>query len=328
VNEQGPPGTPRIPYNWVLDPLDRLVFDGFFVLREGGSILPWTSGPNSGFEVWEWTGYPAGDQRDVWGNSVEGLRIDGQSPTTPGFFDLCPYHRLRSYFNGTATMNQQAAHAVTLVTATGPNPTAVVLGCPGGKVRVLRPGVWRPDDATHHALGTVETAPVDYGFGGSALAVRHEVVGATEKLVIWFGTVVHPTPRPASYTPAGALQDHEVATGAVVRMEWGPSTGFVNTLPPVPLSPTSANPRGAYGVVGLLETDLVAWPGRELLVATMSGDLIVLDAATLVERWRTHVDGAIGFYNSMLAADLDNDSVAEIYVAGSKGLWRFLQPGE
>jgi hypothetical protein len=54
----------------------------------------------------------------------------------------------------------------------------------------------------------------------------------------------------------------------------------------------------------------------------MSGDLIVLDAATLVERWRTHVDGAIGFYNSMLAADLDNDSVAEIYVAGSKGLWQ------
>lgn len=41
--------------------------------------------------------------------------------------------------------------------------------------------------------------------------------------------------------------------------------------------------------------------------------------------WHTHVAGAIGFYNSILAADLDSDSKKELYVAGSRGLWRFVQ---
>jgi hypothetical protein len=39
----------------------------------------------------------------------------------------------------------------------------------------------------------------------------------------------------------------------------------------------------------------------------------------MVERWRTHVDGGIGFYNSIVAADLNDDGYVEIYVAGSKG---------
>jgi len=45
-------------------------------------------------------------------------------------------------------------------------------------------------------------------------------------------------------------------------------------------------------------------------------------------RWGTHVPGSIGFYNSMLAEDLDGDSLKELYVAGSRGLWRFVQPNE
>lgn len=68
--------------------------------------------------------------------------------------------------------------------------------------------------------------------------------------------------------------------------------------------------------------------GKELIVGTMSGDLIVLDADTMAEQWRTHVDGAIGWYNSIVAADLNNDDTNEIYVAGSKGLWRFTQHNE
>jgi hypothetical protein len=70
------------------------------------------------------------------------------------------------------------------------------------------------------------------------------------------------------------------------------------------------------------------WDQYGQLVATMSGDLIVLDADTMVERWRTHVDGGIGFFNSIVAADLNDDGYVEIYVAGSKGLWRFTQQSE
>ena len=64
---------------------------------------------------------------------------------------------------------------------------------------------------------------------------------------------------------------------------------------------------------------------RELLVGTQSGDLLILDSTTLQVLWRTHVDGAAGFYNSIVPADLNGDGWDEIYVAGSKGLWRFNQ---
>jgi hypothetical protein len=66
----------------------------------------------------------------------------------------------------------------------------------------------------------------------------------------------------------------------------------------------------------------------ELVVATMSGDVYVLDVDSMQIRMRTHVDGALGFYSSLLSADLDSDGVAELYIGGSKGLWRFTQPGE
>jgi len=48
----------------------------------------------------------------------------------------------------------------------------------------------------------------------------------------------------------------------------------------------------------------------------------------LNEIWRTHVPGSIGFFNSMLAEDLDDDDLKELYVAGSRGLCRFVLPTE
>ncbi len=47
-------------------------------------------------------------------------------------------------------------------------------------------------------------------------------------------------------------------------------------------------------------------------------------ADTLATVWRTHLPGAIGFYNSIVVDDLDGDGRPELYVAGSLGLWRFL----
>ena len=92
--------------------------------------------------------------------------------------------------------------------------------------------------------------------------------------------------------------------------------------------PAAADPleRGGYGAVGLCVGDVLQGiPGDELVVTTLAGDIIVYDAASMAERWRTHVPGAAGMFSSIRIADLDNDSVNELYVAGSFGLWRFTQ---
>jgi hypothetical protein len=61
----------------------------------------------------------------------------------------------------------------------------------------------------------------------------------------------------------------------------------------------------------------------------MSGDLIILSADDFTQEiWRTHVDGSIGFYNGIRVEDLNSDGHMELYVAGSKGLWRFVTPQE
>ena len=81
-------------------------------------------------------------------------------------------------------------------------------------------------------------------------------------------------------------------------------------------------------MVGLKLAELLPGsPGQELIVGTLSGDLIVYQADTMQELWRTHVPGAVGFNNSIVVADLDNDplQLPELYVAGSWGLWRFKQ---
>ena len=139
-------------------------------------------------------------------------------------------------------------------------------------------------------------------------------------------------PRPANYGAVGGahpdLPASAAATGSVVRMEWVPGSGFQSVGTPVEFRPSSGDPRGAHGVVGLHRMDLLAWPGQELVVATLSGDLFVLDAQTMQQRMRTHVDGGIGFHSSLVSADLDGDGILELYVGGSKGLWRFNQPGE
>lgn len=57
----------------------------------------------------------------------------------------------------------------------------------------------------------------------------------------------------------------------------------------------------------------------------LAGDVIIL-STTLQERWRTHVHGAVGCYNSTVVADLDGDMKNELYLSGSLGLWRFEEP--
>ncbi len=81
-------------------------------------------------------------------------------------------------------------------------------------------------------------------------------------------------------------------------------------------------------VVGMVLGDLLPASGDELVVSTLSGDVIVYSADTMTELWRTHVHGAVGCYNSLRIEDLDDDGHMELYVAGSSGLRRLVRPGE
>jgi hypothetical protein len=224
--------------------------------------------------------------------------------------------------------------ATTTLKPTGGPRSVVALGCPGGRVRVIRPGGWRTDVSNLHQLGIFNAGDStgDLGSGGCALAIRPEGTGGGQFLRIWFGTLQHPDLRPQNYTSdAGTLADPEVSAGAVHVMTWAPGTGFSTAGTPAPtlMHPTASEPRGASGVVGMLLADLLAAsPGDELIVGTLSGEVIVYTANTMAELWRDRVPGAAGCYNSILAEDLDGDGLKELYVAGSLGLWRFVQPGE
>jgi hypothetical protein len=80
---------------------------------------------------------------------------------------------------------------------------------------------------------------------------------------------------------------------------------------------------------GICVADLLPDTGQpedEVIVTTLAGDIFVLDANTLATKWRTHVPGAAGFYNSIKVTDHNNDFKMELYVAGSFGVWRFTQP--
>ena len=179
----------------------------------------------------------------------------------------------------------------------------------------------------------MESTSEDLGLGVSALAVRREMVGTTERVQIWFGTVAHPDPRPAGYAIGTAsLADAELGTGAVHKVTWTAGQSLGQGFSPVSVShvlcPTTQEPRGAAAVVGMVLADLLPAAGEELVVGTLSGDVIVYSADNMIELWRTHIHGSAGCYNSLRVADLDNDGINELYIAGSSGLWRFVRPGE
>lgn len=328
-------GGPYLQHNWARADAPSSAFQGFVVHPWGGCVLS----DAGGREVWSWA---AGTQglAPFWGDLVQGLRF----PTTgasawqaAGLWastahvaggataDRVELHELRSFVPFTPLMTHQAIAAFPLANGS----RALVLGCPGGRVRVLVPGAMGTV-STGHALGNVVAESGDFGYGGGALAVRQLPNGS---LRIFFGTVYGHTPRPAGYASPGqgTLLDGERATGGLHAMTWVPgATGFTQPLARS-LAP-SATTRGGYGVVGLCVADLLPEASgpvvHELIATTLAGDVIVLNADTLTEIWRTHVPGAAGFFNSIRVADLDNDGRRELYVAGSYGLWRFVQPGE
>lgn len=322
------------PYNWLRGQSLLGVFDGMFLFRQAGGLVQNAIGA----EAWFWsTNFVAGVggfSRDPWGNHIEGINVLSAGDVSgiwassgipavenaqTGRGNLTPYHDLRSLEPAIPAMHQQAA--IPLKLSTG--ETVVVLGCPGGRVRGIIPGTMRTG-STPHAIGRLESTAEDLGLGGSALAAE---VRPGDIVRVWIGTLYDHVKQPAAYGSAtGSLLDDELAVGAVHMVDWTPNQGFGPVLVSRRLQPTATS-RGGYGVVGLLLTDLFPQEaGNELVVATMSGDLFVFAADTMQELWRLHVPGSIGFYNSMVAHDFDGVGGKELYVSGSRGLWRFNLP--
>jgi hypothetical protein len=163
------------------------------------------------------------------------------------------------------------------------------------------------------------------------LAVRRVVNSSPDQVVIWFATVAYPDPRPVAYpSPTGSLADAELSSGAVHKVTWTRGqtpNGFTGVTTRL-LHPSTLEPRGAAAPVGMVLADLLVDPGEELVVGTLTGDIIFYNSNTMTEIWRTRVHGAAGCYGSLRVADLDNDNYQELYVAGSSGLWRFVHPDE
>lgn len=327
------PGHPFLANNWRADlnPASVL-FEGFVRHRLGGGCV---DTPSDGRQVWFWSAREQ-SSRPGWGDLVEGLRVgsanwsvDGVWASTgpkpgvgkPGPASLVPWHNLRSFTSSTAIMTQQGIQPIVLPSG----QVAVVLGCPGGRVRVIQPGAMASQAATEHGAGSLQST-ADLGYGGCALAAKNEG-GAVR---IWFGTMYGPTRRPQNYdSSTGTLGNGEVATGTVYTCTWSPS-GFT-PITSMPLEPSGLTPRGGHAIAGLLVGDIIpssTHAGDELVVGTLCGDLVFLDPVSLAYVWHTHVPGSIGHFNSMRIADLDNDSFAELYAAGSLGMWRFVHPQE
>ena len=312
--------------NWFRDSAASGIFHGFAVHRAGGTVLALANGKK---QAWYWSGRGVSAIGD-WANLVEAYQMNLTNNKIDAYWASvgeydgsgvtpCPHHDLRSLTAQVEVMNQQSIRAVELSGA----DVAVVLGCPGGRIRVITvaPGDMRVNESTYHQLGDIDSSD-DLGYGGGGLAVRP---GESDDITIWFGTIASPVRRPTNSSPTGALLNDEVATGAVHRVTWTPSGfGAVETLVLNPLIQGAS--RGGYGVVGLAVGNILGDSSSpdEIVVGTVGGDVLILDEGLDNVLWRANAPGGVGFYNSIFFEDLDPvDGVNELYISGSFGIWRF-----
>jgi hypothetical protein len=311
--------------NWKLSAGTRFGVSGFWLhplsgASRGGSIQPLLDG--SIRTMW-WSG------TENWANLLEGFRsasgmVNGiwtstQPPSQPvTIADRLSHLSLKSFVDYLPIMTQQSMQMIELSDGT----FAVVLGCAGGRVRIVTNP---PFGAGQHSLGSMASMPSDVGFGAAALHAELDVQDPTGmRIVVWFGSCYAPPALPALYGSTqpgvyGSLAPSEVAAGAVHRVTWSSANGWSVPITRS-LTPTSSV-RGAGPVGGLVLAEVSAANlGRELVVACMTGDVIVYNSSTMVEIGRTHFGGAVGHYNSLVVADLGGGEA--VYAAGSLGLRR------
>jgi hypothetical protein len=296
--------------------------DGFLLFPRCGDVVP----RGTGNEVWWWCGSGA------WVNELAGLAADPvgnltgalsssawPTSTNPaGRADQLDYVDLRSSFTF-AGMDMQAMQAMDFGGA-----TKLIVGCPGGRVRVLSPGTFGTNLQNRHSIGQIQSSSEDFGHGGCALASRMLDASTAE---VFLGTFYGHAAK--NTYPGQSLRDNEVMAGEVRRFTVNSSGQLSAPTQVFDLHPSATDTRGGYGVVGLAIGDVVAGSaGDELVITTLSGDLFVHSIATGQQLFRTYVRGGLGFYNSILIKDLNNDGLCELYIAGSYGIYRFAQPGE
>jgi hypothetical protein len=285
---------------------------GFFILPRAGDVLATSSGLHC-FRL---------EHDGRWANLMLGLRVSGSSvvdgvwgSTDDGIAQPHPYLNLRNIVRGVPYMEMQA-----LKLFEHEGQVYAVLGCPGGRVRVVRPGAYNIGSGSH-SIGTVAASSPDLGHGGAALAVRATAFGAD----IYFGVFTHHAP-PLN-TQQTSLGDADVLTGAIHQFSFtvgNPgSLSLVRTIELPPNAP-GIGARGGFGVMGMCLADVLPDTGDELIVTTIAGDLFVYNTTTWSLLYRTWVAGALGNYNSIIVKDCEPTIPGpEIYVAGSMGIHRF-----
>lgn len=204
---------------------------------------------------------------------------------------------------------------------TGDSSTFLALGCPGGRVRILRAGT----PGQTNSIGTLLASSEDFGTGGMAMCVKEQ----GSFVDIFFGTLAHHIPRGAY--PATALGSAEVMSGNITWLRW-PGQGGQSTIDVViqmDLQPSFApsGDRGGFGVAGMAIGDLLPDFGDELVVTTLAGDLFVFNLLTPTPLHRSWVPGGLGLYNSIVITDLDPNAMGpELYIGSSLGVRKWRRP--
>ncbi len=248
-------------------------------------------------------------------NLVQGLKYDSAfNPVTTTHWNTSSFNttigqRPTSWISlraeGYTAVGRAQALAIGALTSDSGKPY-VVVSTYGGRVVVI--------DGDN---GTLLAQSEDFGVGGCALALA-DLDGIPGQEI-----VVAPLYSPTDQN-ANLVQCHL----RVLKF-----TGNLSLLSnPVPLGlSTNANAPGV-GACGIAIAELDASsPGKEILVGTLNGELLVFSQAQGVINptpvFCTVLDGAVGAFNSIVVEDLHPlEGKPEVYVATSRGIVKFTLP--
>ncbi|MBK8977366.1 MAG: hypothetical protein IPM29_15755 [Planctomycetes bacterium] len=133
-------------------------------------------------------------------------------------------------------------------------------------------------------------------------------------------------PDPNALPPGDPAAD---VVGSVRWLRWDGTTML--KLGTKILTAPTLNDRAGFAVSGIAVGDVLqspGFPGDELVVTTLSGELYVFELGAMAigqEILHTWLPGSLGAYNSIVIDDLDQNGKNEMYIAGSQGIWKWRQ---
>ena len=323
------------------EPAPKLpIYDGFAPFSGGGAVGGWAQGdPYAGVRDFHWwAGSPLAYPNLVQGAYATSTQVLGNWYSTEDTGSSPNYGSTAVHCKDLRNMVKDAYGSTygmqsLRVTRDGQG-RLIVIGTSGGGIALLR-----PQGPSHTQHGQIlwsseeqlpgSSSPTDDGYGTAALAVRR-VPGSPSQVDIFYG-VCFGHPDPLQVPPAGNASH----VSSVIRwLRWNPNgTPQMSGISKLHLDPSSANPRGGFGVAGMALGDILqssAHPGEELVVTTLDGDLFVFDISggtiNPIPLLHTWVPAALGAYNGIVIDDLDMDLKKELYVASSQGIWKWRQP--